>query len=149
MKPILFSPTATTFETNGLGVLADAVSCTVTEQLNGSYELAATYPVTGKRFHDLQLRGIVLAKPNPYAAAQPFRIYKITKPMRGIVTLHAHHISYDLSGIPVSPFTADGISAALAGLSENAAIPCPFVFQTDKSVAGTFSVPVPSAIRSV
>lgn len=149
MIPILFSPTATEFETNGLGMLADAVSCKVSEELNSSYELTITYPLSGKRFGDIQPRGIVLAKPNPYAAPQPFRIYDISKPMRGSIAVHARHLSYDLSGIPVAPFSADNLSAALNGLRNNAVVPCPFTFQTDKSVSAAFSVAVPSAIRSL
>lgn len=149
MIPILFGPTATVFDTNGLGALADAVSCKVTEELNGAFELALTYPLTGKRFGDIQPRGIVLAKPSPYAAAQPFRIYDISKPMRGSITVYARHLSYDLSGIPVSPFTAGSLSAALNGLKSNTVTPCPFTFQTDKSVSAGFSVAVPAAIRSL
>ena len=38
MKPILFSKTATAFTTNGLGRL-DAISCIVTEERNGMFEL--------------------------------------------------------------------------------------------------------------
>ena len=35
MKPILYSSTATSFNNQGLGVLSDAVSCTVVEERNG------------------------------------------------------------------------------------------------------------------
>lgn len=149
MIPILFSPTATVFDTNGLGALADAVSCNVTEELNGSFELTMTYPLTGRRFGDILARGIVLAKPNPYALPQPFRIYNISRPMHGSITLRARHISYDLSGIPVSPFTAESAVAALNGLQSNAVTDCPFTFWTDKTVTAGFSVAVPSAIRSL
>ena len=37
MNPILFPPTETDFNTNGIGVLSDAVSCTVTEERNGAF----------------------------------------------------------------------------------------------------------------
>ena len=40
MKPILFPKTATQFNTNGLGRL-DFISCQVTEERNGIYELEA------------------------------------------------------------------------------------------------------------
>ena len=39
MIPILYESTETTFTSNGIGRLSDAVSCTVTEERNGPYEL--------------------------------------------------------------------------------------------------------------
>ena len=47
MKPILFPAGQTSFQTNGLGRLIDAISCTVTEERNGSYELHMEYPIDG------------------------------------------------------------------------------------------------------
>lgn len=87
------------------------------------------YPITGKWFKELRLRRIIMAEPNPYSDRQAFRIYAITKPINGIVTLNAEHISYDLSGYPVQPFKADGIQNALSSLVSNCAVPCPFRFR--------------------
>ena len=39
MKPILFPEGQKDFSTNGLGRLPDAISCKVTEERNGQYEL--------------------------------------------------------------------------------------------------------------
>ena len=39
MKPILFESTETEFISNGIGRLADAITCTVLEERNGQYEL--------------------------------------------------------------------------------------------------------------
>ena len=39
MIPILYAASETDFTTNGIGLLTDAVSCTVTEERNGAYEL--------------------------------------------------------------------------------------------------------------
>ena len=47
MKPILFPAGQTSFNTNGLGRLTDAISCIVTEERNGSYELHMEYPIDG------------------------------------------------------------------------------------------------------
>ena len=80
---------------NGVGVLRDAVSCTVTEERNGAFELEMVYPITGQHYSSLALRGLILAKPNPYGEAQYFRIYKISRPINGQVTVNAQHISYD------------------------------------------------------
>lgn len=149
MNPILFAPTETSFNTNGIGVLSDAVSCTVTEERNGAFELEMQYPVTGAHYAAIARRCLLLAKPDPVSDAQPFRIYRITRPMGGVVTVYAAHISYDLSGIPVSPFTASSAPAAMAALSANAAVACPFTFWTDKETSAAMTVPAPASIRSL
>lgn len=125
----LFDSTATSFVTNGLGSLPDASKCEVTEERNGSFELEMEYHISGKRYSDLGLRKILVAKPNPYAKPQPFRIYEISKPIGGLVTVKAEHISYDMSGYPVGPFMASGLTEALAGLKKNAIVESPFIFE--------------------
>jgi len=148
MKPILYSSTATSFNNQGLGVLSDAVSCTVVEERNGEYELTLQYPVGGIHYSEIEDRAIILAIPSPYRSAQPFRIYSIESPLNGIVTIHAHHISYDLSGIPVSPFTAGTCKAALSGLVTHSAVTNPFSADTDKLVTGTYTLKVPTSFRA-
>ena len=44
---LLYPSTETEFQNNGLGALSDAISCTVTEERNGMYELEMQYPVSG------------------------------------------------------------------------------------------------------
>jgi len=148
MTPILYTATETAFASNGLGMLTDAISCTVTEERNGAYELSMRYPVTGIHFEDIALRSLILAKPNPIDDPQPYRVYAITKPMAGIVTISAEHITYDMSGMPVSPFTAGSLGGALAGLTSNAATSHSFTFWTDKVSDGEFTVSQPSSMRS-
>lgn len=149
MKPILFPSTATEFKTQGLGALSDAISCYVTEERNGEYELEMEYPVDGIHFSEIAKRCILLAIPSPYRLPQPFRIYRITKPLNGVCTIYAQHISYDLSKTPLNPFTAANAPAAMNGLSANAAIPSKFKFWTDKATVASFAVTVPSKTRSV
>lgn len=149
MKPILFPSTATEFTTQGLGALSDAISCIVTEERNGLYELEMQYPQSGIHFSEIQNRCIVYAIPSPYREAQPFRVYRITRPINGIATIYAQHISYDLAGIPVNPFTAGSAAEALSGMASHTAVESPFSFWTDKSTTANFSVLVPSASRSV
>lgn len=146
--PILYSATESDFSNNGLGILADCVSCEVTEEANGSFELVMRYPMGGIHYADIADRSIIKAKADQFRDPQLFRVYAISKPMSGIVTVSAEHISYDLSGIPVAPFTAGSVSLALADLKNNAVTDCPFDFWTDKDTSGTFSVSVPSSIRS-
>lgn len=149
MKPVLFPSTATEFTTQGLGALSDAISCIVTEERNGMYELEMQYPQSGIHFSEIQNRCIIYAIPSPYREAQPFRVYRITRPINGIATIYAQHISYDLAGIPVNPFTAGSAAEALSGMASHAAVESPFSFWTDKSTTANFSVLVPSASRSV
>lgn len=149
MKPILFPSTATEFNTQGLGVLTDAISCTVTEERNGAFELTMQYPDTGVHFAEITDRCIIYAIPSPYRAPQPFRIYRITRPMDGIIMVYAQHITYDLSGVPLNPFTAINAPDALSKLSLNAAVDSNFTFWTDKSTVASFAVSTPSSTRSV
>lgn len=150
MIPILFPADATSFTTQGFGALTDTISCVVAEERNGEYELEMTYPITGIHFSDIADRDIILAIPSPHRAPQPFRIYRIDSPINGIVTIYAHHISYDLSGIPVRPFTGGvSVSDALNKLVENSVTANPFTIWTDKYVLGDYSVTQPASMRAL
>ncbi len=150
MKPILYDSTERAFTSNGIGVLCDTLSCVVKEEKNGSYELAMSYPVDGMHFAEIVSRAIILAKPNDEDRLQPFRVCQITKPINGIVEIAATHISYDLSGVAVSPFSATGISQAISDMQTNS-IPSDhgFSLTSDLSGTGTMSVNVPSSFRSL
>ena len=147
MIPILYEQTETNFTSNGIGRLADAISCEVDEELNGLYELTLTYPITGQYAEDLTERRIILAKPNQISNPQPFRIYKVTKQLKRII-VNAQHISYDLNGFPVSPFTATGVVPALNGLVTNSMLPCPFSVWTDISnTTSQYTQLIPASFR--
>ena len=148
--PILYSATETNFDHNGIGILSACISCEVTEEANGIFELAMTYPMDGIHFEEIGDRAIIKAKADQFREPQLFRVYAISKPMNGIVTVLAEHISYDLSGIPVKPFSASNstVLGAFSGLKNNAVVDCPFKFWTDKTTSGDFEVPVPASIRS-
>lgn len=148
MIPVLFAPDTSNFTTNGLGALADCTSCKVTEKRNGEYILTMQYPLDGIHFSDIKHSSIIWAKPSDGGNNQAFRVYKIKKPMNGIVTIEAEHISYQQSKIPVMPFTANSVSAALQGLKTNAAEDCPFFFYTDKQTIATYTQDQPASMRS-
>ena len=145
----LFPANATNFTTNGLGSLSDTTSCVVTEEKNGVFELTLQYPITGVKYEEIQNKRIILAKPNQYAQAQPFRIYAISRPINGIVTVNAEHISYDLSGITVAPFSGSGIGSIFQNMKNAADVPCNFDFWSDISTQGTLSSVVPTTMRSL
>lgn len=148
---VLYDRDEEVFTSNGLGALPDAASCIVTEERNGGYEVEMEYPLTGSHFQEIQKRRILYVKPNPYDDPQPFRIYSITKPINGIVTIHAAHLSYDTSGSIVKLFPADAGSASAAmSYLKNFSVPStPFTFFTNVGKSGTMSVPKPSSIRSL
>lgn len=148
MKPILYESTEKQFNHNGIGTLADAISCIVIEERNGSYELEMEYPLGGIHYEEIKNNSIVLAVPSDGKQAQPFRIYKITRPIGGVVSVYAEHISYDLSGIPVRPFKASDCVSALRGLVENSMIANPFNTWTDIAGSGKYEQKLPASFRS-
>lgn len=149
MIPILYESNTTNFNTNGIGRLSDAITCIVTEERNGQYELQMAYPLDGSLYNDLQVSRIIWAVPSDGEEEQAFRIYKVSRPISGIVTVYAEHISYQLSCVPVSRYSATSAAAAMSGMASHAAVNCPFTFWTDLTTPGSFSVDVPAGIRSI
>ena len=153
MIPILFTENSNTFTTNGIGRLSDAISCVVTEERNGQFELAMVYPADGKHFEDIALRALIVADASPAQTKQPFRIYKISKPINGKVTINAQHISYDLSKNVSMPFSVSASSSACAnalnGLKTNAVENCPFTFSTNVTTVASFAQLAPATIRQM
>ena len=150
MIPVLYNADETRFINNGHGRLTDCISCVVTEERNGIYEMEFEYPITGVHFDEIILGRIVTATHDDKNDVQPFEIYARSVPdLRGVVTFNAHHISYKLSNVTVMPFTAGSCAAALQGISTNSANPNPFTFWTDKTVVGTFENTVPRLARNM
>ena len=149
MKPILYPANETEFKNNGLGRLSEATKCLVTEERNGQYELEMEYPITGRHYSEIVEERIIAARHDDSDDIQPFRIYKITRPMNGIVTVSARHISYQLSKVAVMPFSADTCAEALSGMIRNSVGDCPFTIWTDRLLEAHFSVDVPSSFRSL
>lgn len=150
MIPVLYKANATDFTTYGIGVLKDCTSCEVTEERNGAYECKFKYPITGAMYKELATERIVKAKPNDTATDQAFRIYRITTPINGEVTVYAQHISYDLSNIAALRWSDANISAPLAmeRVFQNTATAHNFTCQTDYSSAKAFSVEKPQSVRA-
>lgn len=128
---------------NGLGGLPDAVECVVSHEVNGIYELMMRYPITGLHFDELLINYFIMAVPDSVADAQPFRIYRITKPLNGIVTVYARHISYDMAGIIVEPFTAGTLTEAMQVLPNHCTPASPFTIQTRRAVSTGMTIEAP------
>lgn len=129
MIPILYENTETAFTSNGLGRLRDCISAIVTEERNGVYTLDFEYPVNGAHFEDITLGRIVAVTHDETGTVEPFDIVGYERPIGGVVTFHAVHISYRLSGQTAWAKNINSLSAALAvfnGISGQA-----FTFSAD------------------
>lgn len=147
MIPILYSAmTEGIVPTNyGIGPLTDCLKCTVTEERNGSYELALEYPANGIHAEEITPNRFIMAKPNYTDDPQIFRIYKVGKAMGGKFTVNAQHISYDLGGKIINGGTAGTCAAAIALLQTAAGN---FTLTTDKGNIAPFNITAPSSVRS-
>ena len=151
MIPVLFESTETKFDTsvsNGLGRLYEATSCICTEKRNGEYYLTMEYPFASEMYKYLEKGRYILAEPSSNYRPQPFEIDTISRPMGGIVTVTAWHISDHLRYIPVMPFTASSCADALNKLKTYSSEPNPFTVWTDKNVTAPFTNKVPRSFKA-
>ena len=150
MIPILYRPDEFFFLSNGLGRLVECTECTVTEERNGIFELEFKYPITG-RFYQYMIDegGVVAVIHDDKHDIQPFDIYSYSAPIDGIVTFNAHHVSYRLANIIVSPFTAESCAIAFDDLKSYSVNKNLFTFWTNKATAGTFTLSHPDNIRAL
>lgn len=152
MKPILFDKAATSFNSNGLGTL-NCISCKVTEERNGQFELEAE--ITEEELHvsDIDNDSIIVCKYADGSSKQPFRVYEIKKKSNGRFQIYAQHISYDLNKVVSMPFSITGSDQAcelsLAGLKSNAIGSCPFNFSTDVHTVASFGFTTPMQVRAL
>lgn len=148
MIPILYGADEENFTSNGLGRLADAISCIVEEERNGIYELTMEYPVGGRHFGQLLMSNIIYCRANQKPTPQAFRIYEVTDAIDGVTTIRAQHISYQLTAIPVEPFVADNPADAVSLLSMRSVVANPFTFDTDVE-EGEFNTEVVDSCRAI
>ena len=86
----LYGSNETVFTSNGLVVLSDAISCMITEELNGVYELDLEYPLDERGKWKYLLENNIIK-----ADGQLFRIYHKFKSLASM-KVNARHIFYDL-----------------------------------------------------
>lgn len=151
MIPILYAKNESTFTHNGIGFLKDATKCTVTEERNGSYECSLQYPITGQWYDQITEGCIIKAKANDTSEPQLFRIYKSSKPLKGIVTYSAEHISYDLNGIPTLGFSVKNATpqAAITRAIQDAGLPSAFTAISDISTLNSSTILTPCSVRAI
>lgn len=132
MIPILYERDEIAFVSNGLGRLRDCISCVVTEERNGIFECDFDYPVDGANYELIELGRIIGVTYDESETIEPFDIVSFTKPIDGIVSFHAVHISYRLSAVTVTGKNINSLAAALS-LLEQGTPSNPFTYYTDKT----------------
>ena len=136
MKPILFDETAQTLtqivasNTNGIGRI-NALTAVVTEERNGIYELEMNVFIDDEFFSSIHPGSIFKVKAGDFEGMQLFRVYQITKPINGICTVYARHITYDLGKAAVLPFSSTGAADTMNKLVQNLATTYEFSTYTD------------------
>lgn len=149
MIPILYDATEQYFTSNGIGAITDCLSCFVREQRNGAYELEMVVPTTTPLFSNIIEGNIISAGAFKNGTRQLFEIDKIGKPINQQVAVHAVHISYRASYIPVEPFISTGITATLADLVTNSLVANPFTLYSDSTnEVSTYNQSIPKSLRA-
>lgn len=101
MIPILYDNTRKVwpddFRDNGLGALAHALKCEVSEERNGPFELEMEYAAWGDLANELKEQRLILAKPNNRDELHLFRIYSVVKKLEeGKIVVSAYSRTNDL-----------------------------------------------------
>lgn len=127
--------------------LPDAIEMEVTEERNGAFDLQMQYLYAGENAGEITCERFVMAVPQRAQAEEPFRVYEIDKPISGVITVKAHHISYDLDGYTLEPFTATGIANIVSAINTQlSALGAGFLLVNDGLMyAGDFEIKVPTS----
>ena len=150
MIPIIYEKDETQFTSNGLGRLRDCISCIVTEERNGIYECDFEYPISGANYDLIQCGRIIAVTHDETDDIQPFDIVSFSRPINGVVTFHAVHISYRQSKLTASGTNVSSLADALALLA-TAKPSNPFSYWTNKSSDALFSAAdgVPRSVKQM
>ena len=150
MIPILYEKDETAFTSNGLGRLRDIISCVCREERNGVYEVDFEYPVDGVNYDRIQCGRIIAVEHDESNDVQPFDIVGYSRPINGVVTFHAVHISYRQTALTVSGTNINSLADAFTLLG-NAQPSNPFNYWTDKDSVGYMASGdgIPHSVRSI
>lgn len=151
MIPILYKSDEVDFYDNGLGPLNDIYDVDVQEQRNGLFTLTASYPVSGRRYKDIEVGRIVLAKPNQNDRAQAFRIIHTELDISGYaLTIEADHITYDLTHNLVKSIHLQGNGQnAMTHLQEATVSPHLFRFISDLQHEGDSTLTMVNPMEAI
>lgn len=103
IKPILYAADATNFNSQGIGVLKDAIRQKVTEERNGIYEYEFDYPIDGRFFEELSNDRIVKIEASKKSPNQRFKIVNVKKKEDGWIHVACQHVSYLAMSLGLKP----------------------------------------------
>ena len=154
MIPILYDKNETSYTSNGLCRLRDAIDVKVTEEKNSIYECDFSYPVDGANFELIQLGRTIGVTHDDTGDVQPFDIVSYSKPIDGIATFHCVHYSYRLKEyIFTTNQKVTSLSDAITLLDQfKAALPVfPFTIKADFDANGYASAfgTLPRTVRQM
>lgn len=92
MIPILYDKSEKQFTSNGIGRLADSISCKVTEKRNSTYQATLEYPVAGALSRHIKVGNIIYCKIPYKKNCQPFDIVEVES-SGNMLYITAEHIS--------------------------------------------------------
>lgn len=152
MRPILYEQNERVFDTNGMGVLYDAISAEVTEVRNAEFELELKYPVGGEWAQALTQNRYILVKPNDYDEPHAFRIYEIEKEAdSNQITVKGVTKTDELSGNIIKPLSIKSAtpSGAWEQLKRAAVDPIEYNFISDIQTSKDTNMDIRNVLNAI
>lgn len=152
MRPILYEQNERVFDTNGMGILYDAISAEVTEVRNAEFELELKYPVGGEWAQALTQNRYILVKPNDYDEPHAFRIYEIEKEAdSNQITVKGVTKTDELSGNVIKPLSIKSAtpSGAWEQLKRVAVDPIDYNFISDIKTAKDTNMDIRNVLNAI
>ncbi len=152
MRPILYEQNERVFDTNGMGVLYDAISAEVTEVRNAEFELELKYPVGGEWAQALTQNRYILVKPNDYDEPHAFRIYEIEKEAdSNQITVKGVTKTDELSGNIIKPLSIKSAtpSGAWEQLKRVAVDPIEYNFISDIQTSKDTNMDIRNVLNAI
>ena len=152
MRPILYEQNERVFDTNGMGILHDAISAEVTEVRNAEFELELKYPVGGEWAQELTQNRYILVKPNDYDEPHAFRIYEIEKEAdSNQITVKGVTKTDELSGNVIKPLSIKSAipSAAWEQLKRVAVDPIEYNFISDIQTSKDTNMDIRNVLNAI
>lgn len=152
MRPILYEQNERVFDTNGMGILYDAISAEVTEVRNAEFELELKYPVGGEWAQALTQNRYILVKPNDYDEPHAFRIYEIEKEAdSNQITVKGVTKTDELSGNVIKPLSIKSAtpSAAWEQLKRVAVDPIEYNFISDIQTSKDTNMDIRNVLNAI
>jgi phage minor structural protein len=81
------------------------ISCLVTEERNGEFELEMDIEMSDRYFYEIKIGRIITAPHDSTGEREFFEVYNITHELNGIAHVSAWHVSYRTNGMLILPFT--------------------------------------------